>query len=82
MLRSWISYFLTHTLRNIPRELPNGDLGQESCRGCTESQAGKPAILCTTMHVLELTRGFRTCKGRKAVLEKLGYTTLYVLPRN
>ena len=79
MLRSWISYFLTYTLRNEPRELPNGDLEQEHAEVVRSLKPENQPYFDNYVRFGTRER-FVLAKGRKAVLEKLGYALW--LPRN
>jgi hypothetical protein len=79
MLRSWISYFLTYTLRNEPRELANGDLEHEHAEVVRSLKPENQPYFDNYARFGSQER-FVLAKGRKAVLEKLGYGLW--LPRN
>ena len=72
MLRSWICYFFTYTLRNEPRELANGDLEHEHAEVVRSLKPENRPYFDNYARF-----GFRErlllAKDRRAVLEKLGY---------
>jgi hypothetical protein len=79
LLQAWISYFLTYTLRNEPRELANGELEHEHAEVVRSLKPENQP--CFDNYARFETRDrFVFAKGRKAVLEKLGYALW--LPRN
>lgn len=70
-LRSWISYFLTYTLRNEPRELPNGELEPEHAEVVRSLKPENQSYFDNYARFRTPDRS-ASAKDRKAVLEKLG----------
>ncbi|KIM42556.1 hypothetical protein M413DRAFT_26596 [Hebeloma cylindrosporum] len=71
LLSVWMSYFLTYTLRNEPRVLPNGDLEQEHA-DVVESLKPENRQYFYNYVRCGIQNRLLLAKGRKEVLEKLG----------